>query len=252
MLNYLKAELYKLLRQRSFCVSLSLLLFFEGLLAVLLRLMGVQWTFNQSAVLLCGLLPFGFFLIYPLSTFVFSEQYKHNTLKNEIFFGLPRSRIYLGKLLSAAITCIFTCTLAIAFFLGASWLLFPVAPGADLIVKVNILGYCLLIALPLWLGALSLLHMLQFSIKNTTVFTVLYIAYFMVFEPLVWLFASSLTVKPWHNAFNVLHRLQLSTPLDNLSGNLTPVLGWAWLVGVGWLVVTTAVGLFTFCKRDIK
>ena len=251
MLNYLKAELYKLLHQRAFCVSLSLLLVLEGMLAVLQRLIG-SWDFNRTVALLCGGLPAGFFLIYPLGTFVFSEQYKHNTLKNEQAFNFSRQRIYLGKFFASAITCTFVCILSIGFFLGFSWFLCPNEPGADAVTGLILLGYCLLIAFPLWLGALSLLHMLQFSIKNTTVFTVLYIAYFMAFEPMVWLFANSLTVKPWNDTFSVLYRVQLSTPLSHLTGNLTPILGWAWLVGMGWLVLTTVVGLFLFRKRDIK
>lgn len=251
MLNYLKAELYKLLHQRAFCVSLSLLLALEGLLVVLLRALGA-WNFNQSVSLLYGGLPAGFFLIYPLGTLAFSEQYKYNTLKNELSFGIPRARVYLGKLLASAIICIFACALVIAFFLGASWVLFPVAPGGGLPTDLGTLAHCLLIALPPWLGALSLLHMLQFTTKNTVLFTVLYIAYFMVFEPFVGLFANSLTVAAWQNAFYILHRLQLSTPLNNLTGDLTPVLMWAWLVGMGWVVVTCAIGLTVFSKKDIK
>lgn len=252
MLNYLKAELYKLLHQRSFCVSLSLLLFLEGLMAVLLRLTGIQWVLNQSVVLLCGMFPFGFFLIYPLSTFIFSEQYKHNTLKNELTFGLPRPRVYLGKLLTAAIVCIFTCVLAVTVFLGASRILFPPATGVDLAVDLTLLGHCLLIALPLWLGALSLLHMLQFMIKNTTLFTVLYIAYFLFLEPMVWVLVNSVAGEPLRGNLQALQSVLLSTPLDHLSGSLTPILGWAWLVGIGWLAVTTLLGLLVFYKRDIK
>ena len=39
----------------------------------------------------------GLWLVAIGGDLVFSEQYKHHTLKNEVSFGIPRARIYLSR-----------------------------------------------------------------------------------------------------------------------------------------------------------
>ena len=59
-------------------------------------------------------------LYAPLITtdLVFSEQYKIGTLKNEISYGIPRSRIYLGKLVLEIAVAVLACALAVGLYLA--------------------------------------------------------------------------------------------------------------------------------------
>ena len=101
MRNYLAAECYKTFHRKYFYIVLAVCL---GLELVLLGgcWLTLSWgnpnvTFSSTAVLVPFLLGMG--LCAPLITgdIVFSDQYKHNTLKNEVSYGVPRARIYLGK-----------------------------------------------------------------------------------------------------------------------------------------------------------
>ena len=60
----------------------------------------------------------GLWLVAIGGDLVFSEQYKIGTLKNEISYGIPRSRIYLGKLVLEIAVAVLACALAVGLYLA--------------------------------------------------------------------------------------------------------------------------------------
>ena len=54
--------------------------------------------------------------------------------------------------------------------------------------------------------------------------------------------------------FLVLYRLLFTSPLDGIMDRLGdwPTVGWSWAVGGGWVLVTTAIGLTAFRKKEIS
>src|SRR5699024_9719272 len=150
MRNYLTAECYKTFHRKYFYIALAVCL---GLELVLLGgcWLTLSWgnpnvTFSSTAVLVPFLLGMG--LCAPLITgdIVFSDQYKHTTLKNEVSYGVPRARIYLGKLAVAALVSVLAALLMLALYLGGCWLLFPHAAGDG--QTWALVGYCLAGAFP--------------------------------------------------------------------------------------------------------
>ena len=51
-------------------------------------------------------LTVGIYLVPAICDIIFSDQYKLNTLKNEMAYGTPRLRVYFGKLLASVITAV--------------------------------------------------------------------------------------------------------------------------------------------------
>ena len=51
-----------------------------------------------------------------------------------------------------------------------------------------------------------------------------------------------------------LHDILLTTPLEGIMDRIGDwsVVGWAWTVGIGWFLATTAAGVLTFRKREIS
>ena len=117
MLNYIRAELWKLRRRKYLWVLLAVMLGLEGLFAVM-----SAWhrDFSDLVELGAATMLLGLYLSIFLADMVFSDQYKIGTLKNEISFGLPRRRIYLGKLCAALLTGLASCALLLGFYLGAA------------------------------------------------------------------------------------------------------------------------------------
>ncbi len=257
MLNYLKAELYKGSRPR---VLFSVALTFGGLEGAyfLIRLVSaVSWSLEDWVKALLDLLISGLFLLVVPAGIVFSEQYKHATLKNEVCFGIPRGRVYLGKLLASATLAAFFCAGMVLLWFALGGVFVRVQPGGDWVQAATELGLGLLTALPLWLGALGLFHALQFTVKSTPLVYTLYLGYFLVAEPAISLLRLLNKEKVGPALFGLgpfLSGCVLSGPLiDGLSVSPGPgLLARAWLVGMAWLVATTAIGLAFFYRQNIQ
>ena len=249
--NYLNAELYKILHRRTYTLGmLGFLLGGEALLLILLRTAGFSnaTTFNDVLGVLPMTLSMGLYLVPAVVDIVFSDQYKQNTLKNEVSYGLFRGRIYLGKLLAACMTAVALCTLVLAFYVALATVMFPVREPALAAEQFSQFGASLAAALPVWLGGLGLIHMLLFMSKGSTSATVIYIVILSGGNilDLMQMFLPRLapvlsTVKYW----------LVATPMDGVLRGVGD-LSYAWMVGMLWLVVSTLIGLIYFCKREIN
>ena len=182
-------------------------------------------TFSSTAVLVPFLLGMG--LCAPLVTgdIVFSDQYKHNTLKNEVSYGVPRARIYLGKLAVTALVSVLAALAMLGLYLGGCWLLFPHA--ADDGYTWALVGYCLAGAFPLWLAGLILLLVSQ------------------IFQLLGLLI---------HPVFEVIRQFMPNVMVDALANMAFQwnYVGLCWLSGLVWFAAATAIGLLAFRRKEIR
>lgn len=258
MVNYINAECYKAFRRKYLYLFLASILALAAAFMVLLRVEGLRATeegmIQQVSVsellgILTMALSSGLYFLLIATDIVFSDQYKYNTLKNEVSYGLPRVRIYLGKLFSSALVAVVLCAALMVGYLAFSLLLFPAGEGLG--TSLRTLGLWLAGAFPLWMGGLGLGLFLQFTMKSTAAT----ITYVMIvgflgsgFLELMEVFLPSLEL-----AADVVQTISLNTPF-NLMRTQSPeeVMGYAWTLGMAWLVVSTAVGLVCFQKKEIS
>ena len=249
--KYLSAELYKVCHRKYPLGFLGIIL---GLITLVLVLLwqnegpGADFAFMAGA--LSMMLSAGLYLVVAVCDMVFSDQYKYNTLKNEVSYGLPRARIYLGKLLSTIIVAVALCAVIVAFYLGLNLVLFPLGAGVD--AALETLGQALLVAFPLWLGGLGLFHMLLFVMRGSTAASIVYVVLVAVLGggtlDLFVLFMPKL--EP---VVRVIKTCLLTTPFDRLiTGNTNGLIAYAWILGLAWLAGSTVVGLIAFRKREIS
>ena len=254
MLNYLSAELWRMTRRRAACTG-------WGLYLLLTFLTGL--TFRGNPALECILafqnfMVMGLYVAMPLAGWAGGGLDRAGGLANEVSFGLPRARIYLGKLSAALLagTVLFLLTTA-AFFLGA---LSPKAVldagGEDRALAGFALLYAIFQSLPRYVGAVSLAYFLLFTIRPAGVGTVLYYLYITVGEVTL----AAVRVMDMGVAGELLNRLAeavrpflLSNAYFVFSQESTPpTLENSWLTGALWLFLTTVPGLFLFRRREIR
>lgn len=261
--KYLGAECYKACRRKDPYIFLAVILALAAFFMLLLRVEGAQTEMTGEGMvmvqrasvqdlvnILCVSLSMGLYLLLSAGDIVFSDQYKNNTLKNEVSYGISRSRIYLGKLIASAMTAVTLCVLLIGGYLVLSLALFPA--GEELGESLQTLGLCLAAAFPLWMGGLGLFLFLQFTMKSTATTLIIYV---MVvgflgsgFLDLMAVFLPSL--EP---VAKLIQTVSLSTPFSMMRDQgPAEVMGYAWGLGMAWLGLSTVGGLLCFRKKEIS
>lgn len=252
MLNYLSAEWYKLRRTKGIFLAFGLLL------AMIVSIfVPVFWyeepTTKVYAAAYQAFLFLGFFLAPIFAVRAFDDQYGRGTLKNEIVYGIPRSRIYLGKLALGALTGTGAALVVLGFYL----LMCLVTGGweADAVPYLRLCVDGTLLCLPLWLASMALAFTLQALFRSSAGAIALDYIFLLFSMPLVLVAPETPTNSFLWNFFSFWHFISPFRSLYTLFGGDWPTLAslsYSWLVGLGWIAVTTAVGLLVFERRELK
>ena len=267
MLRSIQAECYKATHRLYFwmCMAVAALCSFGVIFCLyLIKTQAPGTTALDLAVALdytiLGL-PIGLCLVILGADIVFSEQYKYNTLKNEVSFGIGRLRVYLSRWVTALLTMLLLYFVLVAVYVlfGAILLGLPdpaysleryqSTAGERIFFGLQMLGLYSFAALPLWLGGMSAAIACLFLITNSTVASFTYVGILALLPAVLenlGLYVNSL--------FTPLYHLTLTYHMDMLfTGNP----GWAemgqcWLIGLGWTVLSTAVGAALFARKEIQ
>ena len=260
MLNYLSAELYKLRHKKSLFIGMAVLLGLESLLFTPNLWMEDTPTADALALFLDTLLPLGLFLAPVFAVLVFDDQYGQGTMKNEVVFGVPKSRIYLGKLLTGMVTGTLAAAVAVGWYL-----LLCVLTAGPLgtqtpwgLMLLDMVGAWLT-----WLAAFSFAIFLLFSMRSTTGAMIL--AYLVAFVGTpVGIVGVGESAAPW---IKLMVNLFYSAPYQRFwlwgKGTVPLLPGYAqsidWtplnhalVVCVVWVGGCTALGLLRLRRREIK
>lgn len=254
MRAYLTAEWGKAVARPYYRIYLTVMAALAAALALIWWWTGregmFQGSFGECLSLLIPFFSAGIYLAVIVADAVFSDQYKTGTLKNEVSYGLPRVRIYLGKLLTAAAAGLLLVFLTLLAYAVLCRLLIPAGPEDWKSIQAFL--FCLLAALPLWLGALSLTMAVMFNVGQTIPVMVVVLLILAGLGPV---FRGLAGLGPdWLSALaEALYRLTLTAPLDLADVALwdPAYLLWCWGVGLLWSAGSTAVGLALFARRDI-
>lgn len=249
VLNYLRAELYKALHRNYFWIMLAVMLALEALFALFL------WFGANDFAYLTGVMtstmPVGSFLAILLADLVASDPFKTGTMKNELAFGLPRSRIYLGKLAAAVTVAMLFCVILFAWYLSICWLFSSHGDPGAVQTNLGILAYVAAASLPFWLATLSVSTAFFLTLKSQ--FAGVAVVFFLLTGGLGILgLVSMMRVGPVSAAAKFIIDIAPIVP-EGYHGDLT----WAlmakhWLLGLGWTVLSSAVGMVVFRRREVK
>lgn len=260
MLNYIQAEFYKLFHRKYTYIVLGIFLALEGLLAAGFAFHNAHsyaTPFGGAIVMIVELGTIGFCVCLLTGDIVFAGQYKSSTLKNEVSFGLSRTRIYLGKFITQTLLSIAYLVVMMGFFIalcavilphGAEDLGFPSDRDA-----LAIVGYFLAVGLPLWIGAQAAACMCQFLINGDLASSFAYVGIVLALDSILQIMG--LLVRG--RTGDILLKICEYLPRPMLEGAKSVVGNWsylskAWVVGAFWVVACTAIGLYGFKRKEIK
>lgn len=251
MRNYLSAECYKVFHRSYFYITLLVCLVLEGLL-----LWGSWLTYHwgngaidfySTALMIPVLLSVGMYATLLTTDMVFSDQYKHNTLKNEVSYGLSRTRIYVGKLLVSLLVSLAAAVIMVGFYLLGCWVLYPHNELDQ--AALSLIGYTLSGALPLWFGALAVAVFCYFHVRSSTVAAFLTVGILGVLPSILQAFGIL-----FHPVFEIMRQFTPAFMLDNLKNMAFDgtYIGLCWASGLIWFAVFTVAGVILFQKKEIR
>lgn len=259
MLNYIRAEVYKLLHRPYTYITLGVMLALEALYASMFAFHNAHsmaTPFGGAVVTIVEMGFIGFCICLLTGDIVFAGQYKNATLKNEVSFGLSRTRIYLGKLIAQTLLSLVYLAVMMAFFIGLCAVCLPMEGPAGFYSSGDaliIVGYFLAAGIPLWIGGQAAMCMCLFLVNGEMTSSFLYVGIVFVLD--TFLGVTGLLVQGGLGNLLVKVSGYFPRPMLDIAKTVVgdPVyLGQAWLVGAFWVAACTAIGLYGFHRKEIK
>lgn len=168
MIKYMRSEVYRNLCNKKNYVFLFGCMFLAILVNVVLCICNnyqADFLYGNTIFVFktyCSSIPVLMFFILPLSIIIYGEENKHNTLKNVVSYGIPRSNIFFGKLIVELIIAFINFICSTVVFIVSAYMLLD-NNGS---VILNDLFNVILASIPLLIFTLVISHCLLFFFDN--------------------------------------------------------------------------------------
>ena len=281
MLNYIRAELYKVTHRTYTWIILGLILLGEGFMFIIWSDQRTYMTFFEAVRVVGMMMILGFFATLFTCDMVFAGQHQNGTLKNEVSFGLSRAKIYWGKFIAMTILSIAAMVIALGIYLGVCRLILPdysvnavyyedlgVYQGGGAMTALQLIGLAVLTELPVWLGCQAVICAASFLMHSVIAanavtlgvvigshYAVGFLGMFMsndspvrwlVYQIYLWLpYEILLAENPGVGGFRW-------DPTPTILDVSWEMIGRAWIIGGFWFILATVLGLHFFRKKEIK
>lgn len=188
MPNYLRSELYRLVRKKAVSFFLALCILVPLFITLLTAFTGgelyAHTEFAFKAALSMWSLPF--FIVPIIVSLLVSDEFTDGTFKNTVAYGISRSTFFYGKWIIELILLIVSWTITYISLTASVFLMLP-NTGATYFLEFS---YSILAVLPLLLAALTVSHCLCFLTEKSLPYLVSYVAIMIVLPELYFMFAN--------------------------------------------------------------
>ena len=274
MLNYIRAELYKVTHRLYTWIMLGLIFLGEGFMFTIWFDQRDYTTFFNAVSIVGSMMILGFFATLFTCDIVFAGQHQNGTLKNEVSFGLSRAKIYWGKFITMTILSVLAMVVALGVYLAVCRVMLPdyvanaIYYEGGALAALEIVGVGVLTELPVWLGCQAIICAASFLLNSAFVANVValgavmgsrFLFYMLIMfmredNPLVPLLAKIYSWLPYeilNAAYPGVGRL-INDDLAPTIAISWEMVGRAWIIGGFWFILATVLGLYFFRKKEIK
>ena len=264
MMNIIRADMYAILRGKAVYITFGALLLLHVLVIGTqgiggINFIGVEGANNfempdigfdgaRSAALLYTRTDNTIFFMLPLIILAAAPIFTFGTVKNDVAWGICRTKLYLSKL----IVSLGLCVLLMLLYMGAGMLLATVlngfggpVPSEYWINLFQTVGAQLFMMFAVTCFGVFLV----FTSKNTTIATSLYIGIFIIPSMVIMLLLDAGVNVIWLLDFDLMMGVNRLGFFDQLeTRTILTTLG----VGAGYILVTTMGGIALFRRAEIK
>ncbi|MEW8995867.1 ABC transporter permease subunit [Clostridium sp.] len=253
MLNYIKSELYRTThRKYPYIVVgvLSLICILGNILAVWVMKEQPEITISMSHMLMIstGMFTMIYYAVIMIVDIVFSDEYKHQTLKNTVSFGINRTKIYLGKFISEIIVAIVSLVIVTSVIILSSYI-FLGSDGVTTVESLKNFGTKLIAVFPLWVVGLAIANLLAFNIKNNNTLAFAYLGVVAIFPGIVSMLADFKPIFAKLQSILVSNQIKFIMSQEIISGG---DIAKCYILGIIYVILITAIGMVSFRRGEIK
>ena len=259
MINYIRSEVYRNFRNK------GNYLFILGAMAFVVFLNIVLWIFAKNdttfpyattkyafSSLYCSLRLIMIICVSVVSI-IFAQEYKNQTLKNTVSFGISRTSIYLGKFIISIIFSFIAAICVIATFVISAYILLENSGIEYLTTLFN----SIVAGIPLILFSLVVAHSFYFITEKEMNIVVSWAGIVIIIPSLLEIIGRRSEISraiasymPW----NIVGDIRFNEVTNTL------ILGWTTpvaivksiIVGIIGCVVFYIIGLEVFKRKEIK
>lgn len=254
MLNYIKSELYRTTHRKYPYVLIGT----SSLICILVNVLALWFMKDQAAVnritmpdmlmISTGLFTLIYYSVIMIVDIVFSDEHKHQTLKNTVSFGINRTKIYLGKFIVEVIVATVSLIIVATVLILSSYICLGLG-GASMAETLGNFGNKLIAVFPLWLTGIAIANLLAFNIKNNNIFAFAYLGVVAIFPGIIKLLGYYKPIFAKIQSYLVSYNIKLIVGQDRiLSDDITKF----YVLGIVYITLITVIGIISFRRREIK
>ncbi len=259
MINYLRSEAYRNIHLKGnyiFIIALMVFVIFLNIILWLFAKSDPNFHYATTKFAFSSLyayLQFPMILCVCAVSLIFGQEYKDNTLKNTISFGISRSVIYFSKLLISVVYSLIIAILVGSAFIISAYIFLENSGIEHLKMLIN----ALITTIPIFLFCITLANSLYFVTEKEMNVVILWSIIVIIIPKLLLrlgrrneLCKLIASYMPW----NIVGDVTFNEATNNL------VLGWSTPGGVLKSIVVSIIGclifyfigLEIFKKKEIK
>lgn len=258
MNHYLSAEMYRTVHRRYLYWTLGLCaLVLLGVISLFVYANSTVSDPEQMAhseflfLFFVQFLPsVGLYFTLLIGDMTFSEEHKVQTMRNSIFYGIPRMTIYLGKFINCLIFCFAMMVVLLAVAFGLSAAMMGIGPTFQ--TSISNFGMMLAGCIPLWIAGAALAVALYCNIPSANLAAFSFIGIFVVPSNILKL-SALMTQK---EIFTEINRLFITARLDQLASGTASedpyFLITCWITGLVFTAIFLIAGYIGFVRKEIK
>lgn len=256
MLNYIKSEIYRIVRSKSVYIS------FAFCMGAIFLLNFSLYYFKQEPDFPYATTKFAFSSIYTsMSTLIYfvvmictvvqGDEYKYHTFKNSVAAGIKRNTIYFGRFIAEIITCLAFYVLICATHILLGTLLLENS-GTE---YLNIFLKSLVACIPLYMACIAVCHFLLYYFDTAVKAIGIFVLFFTVLPTVIKLAGRKIDLLAQ------LHKWLIPTMLSaNFDEEYKVSLNWdtttgfvqCYLMGFAIIIIFCILGAILFQKKELK
>lgn len=248
MRNYIGAELYRNFNRVYLWLYTGVFAVLALAAVIILRANNVpEINLTSLTEMSNSMLIMPVFLVVAMIDMVTAEEQKNQTMRNTVTFGISRNKIILSKLIVTVILSLISAFIILALFLGSTTVLFGLGAGFPGVFLTHFLR--IIVAVPLWIAAISVGNFLAIFISNSNIFAAVYGVVFLMSTRVLQVLGVVVSDK-----FEYARKYLITTQLNKLRGtNLTrDDMLFMVIIAIGYILIFTILSMCYFNKKEIK